>query len=128
MATPPEGLLARALGLGVTLAGDGVAAALAVELAVALAVVVAVGVFVSAGAVTAEAVDGVTARAIEATNAAEMTGNATLACTRMRRAGPLLMRFTGNSLGWLFVWLCFSGELRAVRQTGPPEVRELLSV
>jgi hypothetical protein len=100
-------LLARAVGLGVTTVVEGAAGALAVGLAVALAVVVAVGLVGVAGTVTCEAADGVTARAIEATSAAEMTGNATLACTRMRRAGPLLMRFTGNSLGWLLLAMFF---------------------
>jgi hypothetical protein len=95
-----------ALGLGAT-AVDGAVLAVAVELAVALAVVVAAGVF-GASDLTGEAADGVTARAIEVTSTAEMTGSATLACSRMQRAGPLLMRFTGNSLGWLFVWQCFS--------------------
>jgi len=80
--------------------GAVVVGAVGVEVGDGLDVVVAVGV-VAASAVSCEGPNEVKARAIEAARAIETAGNATTARRRMRRTGPLFMRFTGNSLGLL---------------------------
>ena len=87
----------------VVVLGVVVVVVLGVVVVVAVGAVVSVGVAAAARAMTCEGPNGVRARATAATRATETAGYATTARRRKRRAGPLLLFFTGNSLGLLVV-------------------------
>jgi hypothetical protein len=88
--------------VGAAVVGAAVVGA-AVVGATVVGAVVAVGVVGASSAMTREGPNGVSARAMETTKAAETAGYATTARRRMRRAGLLLTWFTGSSLGLLVV-------------------------
>jgi len=98
-----------AVGVAVAV-GATVGVVVAVGSAVGVAVAVS-GSVVAASAMTCEGPNEVKARATTATRATVTDGYATAALRRMRRIGPLLMRFTGIFLGLL----ALEKRLRVVR-------------